>query len=432
MSRTIYLETYGCQMNVYDSDLVRSILEGEGYSFTLAPEEADALLVNTCTVRESACERVYGRLGNFSRHKKEAGRRVAVGVLGCMAQDLKDGLLHGRGVDFIVGPDGYRHLPRLLEETWEGSSGLAEVRPDPAETYRDIVPLKKSSATNAFVTVMRGCDNFCSFCVVPLTRGRERSRGRDDILAEIRTLLDKGYREFTLLGQNVNSYRDGRHDFAALLAAAAGLPGIRRLRFTSPHPKDFPRSLLQVIGENPAVCKQVHLPLQAGSDRILEKMRRTYTSQEFIDLADEIRAASPGICLSTDIIAGFPTETDAEFEATVAVLERVQFDSAFIFKYSERQDTIAQRKYPDDVAEAVKTERVVRLNALQKAISHRVNSAYVGRTLEVLLEGPSRKSDADLIGRDDGNHGVVVPKGSLQPGQLVAVKILGEIGRAHV
>jgi tRNA-2-methylthio-N6-dimethylallyladenosine synthase len=420
----VYVETYGCQMNEYDSELVRAILRQSHFEIVDAPERADVVLLNTCAVREHAQQRVYGRVQALAA-LRQRNPDLCIGILGCMAQSLKDALLErGSPVDLVAGPDAYRKLPGLLHEVVETGIRGKEIDLSEYETYSDVYP-ERVPGVNAWIACMRGCDNFCTFCVVPYTRGRERSRSLDSIVEETRRLAAQGYKQVTLLGQNVNSYASEGADFADLLTRVADVDGILRVRFTSPHPKDFPRKLLGAIAAHPKLCKQIHLPLQAGSDRILEKMRRTYTRAEFLDLADEIRATIPGVCLSTDIIAGFPTETDAEFETTVGVLERVQFESAFVFKYSERQNTIAQRKYPDDVSEAVKTERVVRLNALQKEISQRRNLAYVGRTLEVLLEGPSRKSPADLLGRDDGNHGVVIPRGHLHPGDLVTVKVLG-------
>ena len=420
----VYLETYGCQMNEYDSELVRAILQNGSFRMTAALAEADVVLLNTCAIRESAHARIYGRLGHLQELKKR-NPKLVVGLLGCMAQSLKGELLDKHPVvDLIAGPDAYKRLPRLIHEVCDqGGRGL-EIDLSEYETYSDVYP-DRVPGVNAWIACMRGCDNFCTFCVVPYTRGRERSRDPESVVAEARRLAAQGYRQVTLLGQNVNSYRYEGTDFADLLQRVADVDGIRRVRFTSPHPKDFPRRLLQAIAAHPKLCKQIHLPLQAGNDRILERMRRTYTRQEFLDLADEIRATVPGVCLSTDVICGFPGETDAEFEDTVEVIRRVRFDSAFIFKYSERRNTIAARKFADDVPDVEKTARVVRLGALQKAIALERNRETIGRRLEVLLEGPSRKSPADLLGRDDGNRCVVLPRGDLQPGDVVHVEILG-------
>lgn len=418
----VYLETYGCQMNEYDSELVRAILRDGSFRLTGSIDDADVVLLNTCAIRETAHSRVYGRLGHVGQLKKR-NPKLIVGLLGCMAQNLKGHLLQRNPVlDLIAGPDSYKKLPRLIHEVCDtGKKGL-EIDLSEYETYGDVYP-ERVPGVNAWIACMRGCDNFCTFCVVPYTRGRERSRDPESIVEEARRLAAQGHKQVTLLGQNVNSYRFEATDFADLLLRVAGVEGIRRVRFTSPHPKDFPRKLLHAITAHPKLCKQIHLPLQAGNDRVLERMRRTYSGQEFLDLVGEIRDAVPDICLSTDVICGFPGESDDDFEDTVDVVERVQFDSAFVFKYSERRNTIAQRRFEDDVPDAVKTARVVRLNAIQKAISLRRNRAYVGRRLEVLLESVSRKSAGDLLGRDDGNHGVVVPRGRLGPGDCVQVEI---------
>jgi tRNA-2-methylthio-N6-dimethylallyladenosine synthase len=424
MARKIYLETYGCQMNVYDSDLVRSILEKEGYVFTTLPDEGDVLLVNTCTVRETACTRVYGRLGLFSRKKRIAGRPVVIGVLGCMAQDHKEDLLKVRGVDFIVGTDGYRHLPRLIADAFEVGPGHAEIRQDSAEIYQNILPLEKSSATNAFVTIMRGCNNFCSFCVVPLARGRERSRRLPEIREEVIQLQARGYREFTLLGQSVNSYHDGESDFTSLLAAISAIPGVRRLRFTSPHPKDFPRSLLRVIAERENVCKQIHLPVQSGSNRILGLMKRGYTREDFLSLIAEIKAAVPGVHLSTDIIVGFPSETGEEYLQTEDLMRQVEFDTAFIFKYSARRGTAAARDYPETLPEETVTGRIVRLNALQKEIGMALNNREIGTVQEILVERPALRPAGSWNGRTGWNKIVIFP-GPAAAGDFLKVKITG-------
>jgi len=420
----VYVETYGCQMNEYDSELVRSILRQNQFELVDGPEQADAVLLNTCAIRENAHQKIYGRVGVLAGMRVQ-NPRLLIGILGCMAQNLKDDLLQPRtGIDLVAGPDSYKKLPSLLREVWDTGIKAKEIDLSEFETYSDVYP-ERVPGVNAWIACMRGCDNFCSFCVVPYTRGRERSRTPASIVEETRQLAAQGHKQVTLLGQNVNSYESGGADFAALLLQVAAVDGIQRVRFTSPHPKDFPRQLLHAIASHPKLCKQIHLPLQSGNDRILEMMRRTYTQREFLDLVAEIRATIPGVCLSTDVICGFPSETEAEFADTVRVMEAVEFDSAFLFKYSERKNTIAHRKYPDDVPEEAKTARIVRLNELQKAASLRRNRAYAGRTLEVLIEGPSRKSPDDVLGRDDGNHGVVLPRGDLQPGDCVPVEILG-------
>jgi len=420
----VYVETYGCQMNEYDSEIVRAILRREAFDIVDAPQAADVVLLNTCAIREHAHQKIYGRVGVLS-HLRRDNPRLVIGILGCMAQNLKDDLLQPEsGIDLVAGPDAYKKLPALLRQVWDTGAKVKDIDLSEWETYSDIYP-ERVAGVNAWIACMRGCDNFCSFCVVPYTRGRERSREPQNVVDETRRLAAQGYRQVTLLGQNVNSYAAGGADFADLLLQVAAVEGIERVRFTSPHPKDFPRKLLHAIASHPKLCKHIHLPLQSGSDRVLDLMRRTYTAQEFLDLVAEIRDLIPEVCLSTDIICGFPTETDADFAATEAVMDTIGFDSAFIFKYSERKNTIAQRKLPDDVGEEVKTTRVVRLNEIQKATSLKRNQAWIGRTLEVLVESASRKSEADVLGRSDGNHGVVLPRGDLAPGDLVAVEVLG-------
>jgi tRNA-2-methylthio-N6-dimethylallyladenosine synthase len=419
---SVYIETFGCQMNEYDTELVRSILKSSGYSFADSSETADVVLLNTCAIRENAHNKVYGHLGALKPLKKEKG--LLVGVLGCMAQNLKKDLLnHDAVIDVLAGPDSYRELPELLRRAAEGRKGLA-VELSEYETYADITPDRIPGVT-AWIAVMRGCDNFCTFCVVPYTRGRERSRSLEDIVKEAEALAAAGCKQITLLGQNVNSYHDGAHDFADLLVAVADLPGIARVRFTSPHPKDFPEKLLDVVTRHPRICKHIHLPLQAGNDRILEMMARTYTQAEYLTLIDRIRTLCPEIVLSTDIIAGFCSETEAEYQDTYALVKEVEYHSAYIFKYSERKNTIAARKFADDVPEEIKTERVTQLVDLQRAISLKKNRAMLGQQVEVLIEGDGKRSSEQWMGRTDGNIVTVFPKtdAHLKPGALAPVLI---------
>ena len=418
----VFLETYGCQMNVYDSELVRSILHNGSFSMTEEIEDADVVLLNTCAIRESAHDRIFGRLGHLHGLKRK-NPRLVVGLLGCMAQSLKNDVLEKNPmVDLVAGPDSYKKLPRLIHSVYDNGQKGMEIGLSEYETYSDVAP-ERIPGVNAWIACMRGCDNFCTFCVVPYTRGRERSRDPEGIVEETRQLVAQGFKQVTLLGQNVNSYRHEGSDFGDLLLRVADVPGIERVRFTSPHPKDFPVSLLRAIASHEKICSHIHLPLQAGSTRLLEMMRRTYSKQEFLDLVDMIRDTIPDICLSTDIICGFPTESEADFEDTLEVVDRVQFESAFVFKYSERKNTIAQRKFADDVDDATKVARVVRLNEMQKAITLRKLQRCIGKTLNVLLETRSRKSEDDLLGRDDGFRSVVVPRGDYQPGDLVPVTI---------
>jgi tRNA-2-methylthio-N6-dimethylallyladenosine synthase len=404
---TVRLLTYGCQMNEYDSELVASLLAENGYVLVDDHHPADIILVNTCAVRESANTRVYAQLSQWTHQKKEQPGLI-VGVLGCIPQNLKDGLLEKfPGVDFVCGPDSYRRLPELIAHARAGGHEAA-VDLSEYETYSDIAPLRVPGV-NAWLAVMRGCDNFCSFCVVPFSRGRERSRTPESVLEETRQLTREGYKQVTLLGQNVNSYRSGDTDFAALIGQVAAVDGIERVRFTSPHPKDFPEHLIEVIAANPRICSHIHFPLQAGADRILKLMNRGYTLDDFLRLVEMMRAKIPNLALTTDIICGFPTETDADYQETVRAVSTVEFDSAFIFKYSEREGTPAAKRYPDDVPDDIKSERVTRLVALQREISATKNRAMIGQTVRVLIEGFSKKSPAVLRARTDSNKIVLFP-----------------------
>ncbi len=477
--KKVFVETYGCQMNVYDTELVQSILVKANYALVSREEDADVVLVNTCAVREHAHQKVYNRVHEIhqkrcSGHKDtmSQGHKPLIGILGCMATNLRTDLLENRRlkIDFIAGPDSYKRLPQLIDEAAKTEVRGKEVRSKKQEvrrvfditlsefeTYSDVYP-RRERGVNAWLAVMRGCNNFCTFCVVPYTRGRERSRSVENVVEEARRLAADGFKQVTLLGQNVNSYfwplpeevaktpspvgsllgsalvsTEGRNqqgvtsgkDFADLLEAVSGVEGIERVRFTSPHPKDFPDKLLHVVARNPKVCKHVHLPLQSGSNRILELMDRTYTREEFMALAAKIRGLIPGVALSTDVIVGFCTETDAEFAQTLDVMEQVGFDSAFTFKYSQRKGTIAERKFPDDVPDAVKTERIVRLNELQKKISLRKNRAHIGKTLEILLENKGSKHSPEVLyGRADGNQLVTLDGGGWALGESVKVRVI--------
>jgi tRNA-2-methylthio-N6-dimethylallyladenosine synthase len=418
-----YIETYGCQMNEYDSQLVKSILDKDGHRLVESEKGAHVILLNTCAVRENAHTKIYHRLQQLKHVKAKSRDTVTVGILGCMAQNLRDELLDSHHeIDFIVGPDSYRELPRLIADnrlTGEKAQALQLSR---TETYSGVDPMR-TGGVNAWVAVMRGCDNMCTFCVVPYTRGRERSRPPKSVVAEVESLVQHGYRQVTLLGQNVNSYRCDGSDFADLIGAVANVPGVERVRFMSPHPKDFPEPLLRVISTHPRVCKHIHLPLQSANNRILDSMNRTYTIEQFTGLVEEIRGRIPGVALSTDIIVGFPTESDAEFEETVRAMEIFRFDFAFIFKYSERKGTGAARKLKDDVPADTKTDRIVRLVELQKQITGEINQGVVGQTFEVLVEETSPKDPGCLVGRTDTFKPVVFPAGRAKAGDLVEVRI---------
>ena len=425
----VHIETFGCQMNESDSELVRSMLKREGFTFTADRERADVLLVNTCAIRENAHKKIYAHLSDLKKLKRE--RPLVVGVLGCMAQNLKNELAEKEPlVDVLAGPDAYRQLPILIstalksQEQGFSQKGFA-VDLSEYETYEGILP-DRDTGINAWITVMRGCDNFCTFCVVPYTRGRERSRDPEAVLTEARDAADKGFKQITLLGQNVNSYRFGGWDFAALISAVADMPGIERVRFTSPHPKDFPPALIEAIATHSKICKHIHLPLQSGSDRILDLMGRTYTGAEYLALVERIRATIPNITLTTDIICGFSSESDHDFMDTYGMVEHVRFDSAYIFKYSERKNTIAARKYADDVAEQDKGSRVSKLVDLQRRITLERNRQHIGLHLPILIERDATKSSTQGMGKTDGNVTVVWDKGTdpFVPGTVVTKRIV--------
>jgi tRNA-2-methylthio-N6-dimethylallyladenosine synthase len=430
--RRVYIETYGCQMNVADSELVAAILGGEGYGLAATEDDADVVLLNTCAIREKAEDRVRGRLAHFRTRKLRGRPDLTIGVLGCMAERLRAKLLdEERLVDVVVGPDAYRDLPRLLAETRETGQAAVNVHLSREETYADLAPVRyDTNGVSAFVSIMRGCDNMCAFCVVPFTRGRERSRPVPSVLSEVGQLVDAGYKEVTVLGQNVNSYRvehDGHAvDFAELLYRISLLSPELRIRYSTSHPKDCSDALLHVHRERPTVCNFIHLPVQHGSTEVLRRMRRTYTREQYLDLIARARQIVPDLALSTDLIAGFCGETEAEHRDTLSLMEAVGYDHAFTFAYSERPGTYAARKYADDVPGDVKVRRLTEIIALQTAASKARNEARVGRREVVLVEGPSRRDPAQLAGRTDTNHVVVfdAPDG-VAKGDYVAVEVTG-------
>ncbi|MDH4037921.1 MAG: tRNA (N6-isopentenyl adenosine(37)-C2)-methylthiotransferase MiaB [Candidatus Krumholzibacteria bacterium] len=429
MNLNVYIETYGCQMNEYDSELVKSILVGHGHALTDRFERADVVLINTCAIRERAHQKIYGRLQRLKHQRAARRTEITVGILGCMAQNLKQDLMDGHDViDFVAGPDAYRHLPELIAAS-RGVTGLdastlekAALKLSTTETYSGVDPVR-SGGVNAWIAVMRGCDNMCTFCVVPFTRGRERSRDPKGVVAEVEALVRDGFRQVTLLGQNVNSYRHGDVRFADLMRMVGDVPGVERVRFTSPHPKDFPSDLIKAIAGHPNLCKHIHLPLQAGNDRVLDLMRRTYSNAEFRALVDEMRGTIPNLGLTTDAIVGFPTETAAEFDETARLMQDVRFDAAFIFKYSERKGTYAQRKLADDVTPEEKTRRIVHLVEMQKEITREINRSLVGSTQEILVEETDPHRAGFVTGRTDNFKHTILPADGVELGDIVRVVI---------
>lgn len=418
--RKVYVETYGCQMNLADSEVVQSVMQDAGFGRAERLEEADVVFVNTCAIRENAEARVYGRLGDF-KHLKKDNPGVIVGVLGCMAERLRKDLMETESfVDLVVGPDEYRRLPELVGRAFEGERGIA-VRLSRVENYDDILPLR-TEGVSAWVSVMRGCDKFCTFCVVPFTRGRERSRSLAGVVREVEDLVQKGFREVTLLGQNVNSYLDAGLDFADLLAAVARVDRSLRVRFTTSHPQDMSDKLIDTIATHDNLCKYIHLPVQSGSDRILELMNRTYTVDHYRRLVERITKRIPGVSLSTDIIAGFPSETDKDHAATVALLREIEFDGAFTFAYSPRENTKAW-DMADTVPDDVKLRRLNEIIDVQRPISFRKNQTELGRVVDVLVEGESKRSSADYCGRTDTNKMVVFPRNGEAPGDVARIAI---------
>ncbi len=420
ISGKFYLETYGCQMNAADSEVVASIMSSAGYTPTSRPESAEVILVNTCAVRENAEIRVYGRLGDF-KHLKKTNPGIVVGVLGCMAERLrKDVMEREDHVDLVVGPDEYRNLPGLVAAAMAGEKGIA-VRLSRVENYDDIAPFREDGIS-AWISVMRGCDKFCTFCVVPFTRGRERSRSLSSIVKETENLVQRGFKEVTLLGQNVNSYADQSLDFADLLAAVAQVDRTLRIRFTTSHPQDMSDKLIGTIAEHPNICNYVHLPVQSGSDRVLDLMNRSYSADHYIKLVEKIRQSIPFVSLSTDIIAGFPTETEEDHRSTLDLMKVIGYDGAFTFKYSPRENTKAWNM-EDDVPEEVKVRRLNEIIELQREISYKRNQEAIGTTVEVLVEGESRKSVNEFCGRTDTNKMVVFPRNGFRPGEYTRVRV---------
>lgn len=428
MSKKIHIETYGCQMNVGDSEVIFSILGKEGYERTESMDDADVILANTCSVRDNAEQRIWGRIEVFHK-QKEKRSGVVVGIVGCMAERLKDKLLDTHKVDLVAGPDSYRTLPTLLRDIAPDKPQI-NVMLSHEETYADIVPVRTDrNGVSAFISIMRGCNNVCSYCVVPYTRGAERSRDPQTIVDEARDVFSKGYKEVTLLGQNVDSYNwkpaEGEGcDFPKLLEMVARISPELRVRFATNHPKDISDELIETMARYDNICNHIHLPVQSGSDRLLEKMRRRYTAEWYLERVARIREVMPGCGITTDVIAGFCSETEEDHQQTLELFRKVGFDYAYMFYYSERPGTLAARHYPDDVPPDVKTRRLNEIIALQNELSLKSNRNDIGKVFRVLVEGPSKKNPEELCGRSGSNKMCVFPGGGHKAGDYVDVEVV--------
>ena len=424
--KRIYIETYGCQMNVSDTEVIFSILAEDGFQRTENMEEADVILANTCSVRDNAEQRIWGRNEQFNQQKKKRGD-VIVGIVGCMAERLKDKLLDTKKVDLVAGPDSYRHLPGMLAAVTPDSPQI-DILLSRDETYADITPVRTDrNGVSAFISIMRGCNNVCSYCVVPYTRGAERSRDAHSIVREACDVFRRGYKEVTLLGQNVDSYLwksdTETVDFADLLDRVAAISPLLRVRFATSHPKDINDKLIETMASRPNICRHIHLPVQSGSSRMLEKMRRKYSREWYLERVAKIRSVMPDCGLTTDVIAGFCSETEEDHRETLSLMEEVGFDWAFMFQYSERPGTLAARNYPDDVPPEVKTRRLNEIIALQNRKGLESYRRDIGKRLTVLVEGPSRRNPDDLCGRASNNKMCVFPAGGHRVGDYVDVLV---------
>ena len=424
--KKLFIETYGCQMNVDDSEVIASVMKMAGYDITEQLDEADAVFLNTCSVRDNAEQKIYNRLEALHAMRKR--HPLIIGVMGCMAEHVKDDLIDNHHTDLVVGPDAYLSLPDLIASVEAGHKAI-NVELSTTETYRDIIPSRIcGNHISGFVSIMRGCNNFCTYCIVPYTRGRERSRDVESILKEVADLQAKGYKEVTLLGQNVNSYRfegaDGLVTFPMLLRLVGESFPKMRIRFTTSHPKDMSDETLQVIADVPNVCKHIHLPVQSGSDRILKLMNRHYDRQWYMDRVAAIRRIIPDCGLSTDIFCGFHSETEEDHQLSLSLMEECAYDSAFMFKYSEREGTYASKHLEDDIPEEVKIRRLNEIIALQNRLSSEANARAVGKEYEVLVEGVSKRSRDQLFGRTEQNRVVVFNRGNHHVGELVKVRIM--------
>ena len=421
--KKLFIETYGCQMNVADSEVVASVMKMAGYELCEGIDNADAVFLNTCSVRENAENKVLHRLDTLYNIYRNKGKKVVLGVLGCMAERMKEELIKAHHADLVAGPDSYMALPTLIAQCELGQKAI-DTELSMTETYRDIMPLRAhGNRLSGFVSIMRGCNNFCHYCIVPYTRGRERSRDVDSILRECRDLQERGFKEVTLLGQNVNSYRHGETTFPQLLAKVAREVPDMRVRFTTSHPKDMSDETLDVIAREPNVCRHIHLPVQSGSDRILKLMNRKYTRQWYMDRIEAIRRIVPDCAITTDIFAGYCTETEEDHQMSLSLMRECRYDSAFMFKYSERPGTYASKHFTDDVDEETKVRRLNELIAQQNLLSAQRNAECVGREYDVLLEGFSKRSREQLYGRTGQNKVVIIDRDAHRIGETVRVRI---------
>ena len=426
MNKSYFIETYGCQMNVADTEVISGLLNNEGYSQTKDIHSANVIFVNTCAIREHAEDKVHSRLGFYNQIKQKKPD-IIIGVLGCMAQNLKEDILESKPfVDIILGPDSYRRLPDMISNRSKEANHLVDTKLSRFEVYDNLFPSRKEGI-NAWISIMRGCDKFCTFCIVPFTRGRERSRSIDSIISEANQAVTDGFIEITLLGQNVNSYNHEGEGFHVLLDEVAKIKGLKRIRYTSPHPQDMTQEVLNVMAQHETICNYVHLPLQAGNDRILNRMNRTYTKSEFISLANQIRDSLPNVGLSTDIIVGFPGEGSEEFDDTLDVMEKVHFDSAYTFKYSSRPGTKAA-EFEDIISEEEKQSRLERVIDMQKKHTLLQNQKRIGTIEMVLVEKESKRSANHWAGRTDSNKWVIFEKNNFKIGELVPIKIIDAKG----
>ena len=417
----VYIETYGCQMNVNDSEVILSILQDAGYALTEHIEQADVILANTCSIRDNAEQRIWGRIDQFKIQKKKR-KGVIIGIVGCMAERLKDELL--KAVDIVAGPDSYRSMPELLKAVAPESPQI-DVLLSHEETYADISPVRlDKNGISAFISIMRGCNNVCSYCIVPYTRGRERSRDAHTIVREAQELWENGYKEVTLLGQNVDSYQWEDIDFADLLEMVAAVNPELRVRFSTSHPKDISDKVIYTMARHANICRHIHLPVQSGSSVMLEKMRRKYDREWYLERVDKIRSVMPDCGITTDVIAGFSGETEQDHQDTLSLMEKVVFDSAFMFAYSERPGTLASKKYPDDIPYETKTARLNEIIALQGRMSLKSNEKEIGKVMKVLVEGPSKKNPDELCGRAGSNKMCVFPSRGEKPGDYCEVEVV--------